>query len=271
MKHLSQYITEAFITEKQFEILQRTKVIPLSHLDPKAATIILYSGQKDGDKSDDVLFGKHASVAVDKLKAAQTEIIPEKAVQMALGMMLGKDLKIGGDLGSIISDDHYIMDGHHRWAATYLCDPSSHVEAMQINIPGVALVSVLNIITAGKYNRQGNPGKGNIKDFTGKVIGAILDDYILNGIPGQFPMTAEQVWERLGRVPGAQGDVDKGKHLMMKNADRLPKGIMPGAPARVDMPVIGPDEVHEVVRLINSGVVDITKPYSLETEEVLNK
>lgn len=264
MKSLSQSINEKFMP-----VWGKKEVLPLSTIDPKQAEAAIKTGQADGDKTDDTAAYKKVKVAVKKLKAAQTEIIPEKAIGMAIGMMLGSPTKIGGDLGSIISADFHIMDGHHRWAATYLCDPNATVEGTQIGLDGIPLVSALNIITKGLHKRSGNQGHGNIKDFTGKVIGAILDDYLANGIPGKFPISAEEVRERLGRVPGANGDVDKGKQLMCKNADALPKQIMKGAPARIDMPVIDPEEVKAAAEMLKKGEVDLTNPFSEETSKLL--
>lgn len=264
-------------TKKQSNIFRRMYAVitdtplPLKEVDPKLAKEVIKSGLKDGDKLDDSFVSKKTAVPVNKLKGAQTEIIPEKAIQMALGMMLSKEpTKIGGDLGSILSKDNYIMDGHHRWAATYLCDPTEKVEGTVIDLPGGELVTALNYITAGVYNRKGNPGKGNIKDFKSSVIGKILDDYIKNGIPGQYPISKDDVKLYLGRVPGANGDPLKGRDLMCKNADKLPKDILPGAPDRIDMPVINPEEVMEVATLIKKGAVDLVDPISDSVEKLLN-
>jgi hypothetical protein len=255
----------SFLNEAIDEVLQSTKAIPLSQINPVVAKKAVETGLQDGQIKDDQVTYKKATIPVNKLKGAQTEIIPEKAVQMALGMMLSQPLKIGGDLGSMISGDNYIMDGHHRWAATYLCDPKASVSGTQISLNGSLLVTALNVVTKGHFNRSGNPGKGDIKDFTSKVIKPILENYAENGIPGQYPMQATEVQTRLGRVPGANGDYLKGIDIMSKNADALPKDIMPGAPARVDMPVINPEEVHKVADDIAKGKVDITSPYANES------
>lgn len=259
------------IFEKKVPVWGKDVVIPLSKVSKRIADIAIDQGNEDGDKKDDPATHKKVSIAVKQLKAAQTEIIPEKAIGMAIGMMLGKKLSIGGDLGSIISADNYIMDGHHRWAATYLCDPSAKVECTKIDLDGIALVSVLNVITKAVHNRSGNEGKGNIKDFTSKVIGKVLDDYLENGIGGEYPISSEDIAERLGRVPGANGDTMKGREIMMSNADKLPKGIMPGAPARVDMPVIKPEEVKHAAELIKSGKIDITNPFSEKTDKAIKE
>lgn len=271
MKHIPTF--ESFINEKQEDgILNSPNAVPLSKIDRKLAKIAVGAGHHDGVKPDDSAVGKSVSIPVKNLRAAQTEIIPEKAIEMALGVMLNSNPpKIGGDLGSIVSNDNYIMDGHHRWAATFLCDPNAKVTATKIDLPGRELVTTLNIITVGLFNRGGNAGSGEIKDFTAAKIGKLVDNYILNGVLGKFPISAEQVKDRLGRVPGAKGNYELGKHLMMKNADALPKQIMPGAPARVDMPVIGPEEVKKVEALIANGDIDIKHPLSKEVSDEIYK
>lgn len=261
MKYVKTF--ESYLLEDFVEIHKMRDVIPLSKINKKAADASIGSGNKDGDGKDDIVGGKKASIAVKNLQAAQTEIIAEKAIGMAIGTMLNaKPTKIGGDLGSIVSKDNFIMDGHHRWAATFLCDPNAKVEATQIDLPGKSLVTALNTITVGMFNRGGNYGDGDIKDFTGKNIEKLLDNFFENGIQGKFPITPEQVKESLGNMPGANGDFEKGKALMIKNADSLPKKIMPGAPPRVEMPVIGPDEVEKVKQLLAKGEIDLTNPYS---------
>jgi hypothetical protein len=268
MKYVKTF--ESYLLEDSIEILKMRDVVPLSRINKKAANASIGKGGADGDRKDDVVGGKKASIAVKNLQAAQTEIIAEKAIGMAIGTMLNtKPTKIGGDLGSIVSEDNFIMDGHHRWAATFLCDPSAKVEATQIDLPGKSLVTALNTITVGMFNRGGNSGDGNIKDFTGKNIGSLLDNFLENGIQGKFPITPKQVKESLGNMPGANGDFKKGKALMMKNADSLPKKIMPGAPPRVEMPVIGPDEVAKVKQMLANGEIDLTNPYSDDVNKEL--
>ena len=33
----------------------------------------------------------------------------------------------GGNLGSMVSGDNHILDGHHRWAATLLAEPKAKI------------------------------------------------------------------------------------------------------------------------------------------------
>lgn len=252
------------------EILGKTDVIPLSQVPKDAAKAAMGAGKKDGDAGDDVAAGKKVSVAASALKAAQTEIIPEKALGMAIGMINKVGIFSGGpggDLESIISADNYIMDGHHRWAATYLADPGASITATQIDLPGKALVSALNVVTVGKFGRGGNAGKGNITNFKGGVFEKIIDDWKENGYTDDKgnTTTPEDVTKAMETLGG--GDFEKGKQTIMANADKLPKTIMPGAPPRIEMPVINGKEVDAVAKSIAAGEIDIKPPYSADVKD----
>jgi hypothetical protein len=253
----------------EIEVLGQEKPIPLSKIPTTVAKIAVSSGRKDNDQVDDIAMSKKASIPVKDLKPAQTEIIKEKAFGMAI-KFLDQGEWDGVDLEAIISSDNYIMDGHHRWAAVFLIDQNAKIAGTVINLPGPALVSVLNIITKS-MGRTGNPGQGDITTFTGKQFDPIITKALAEGVKGQYPIPAEKVRAAMAKVPGANGDVEKAKQLMIANADALPKQIMPDAPDRVDMPVIGPDEVQKISNVIRNGIVDFTKPYSPSTQANLNE
>ena len=231
------------------------------------------SGDADADKEDDkVTSKKDAPFKVSDLTPGQKDMVPSKAVGMAIGNLLkGKGKVSGLNLGSIISGDNVIMDGHHRWAGVYLCDPNASIEATQIMLPGAALISALNLATVGKLGvTTGNKGEGNIADFKAAKIGEILDAGLEKGFGGKFPLTAEQVKEGLGMMPSAGGDAEKGKQEMMKNAEAIGKtSVMSGAPERVEMPVIGEKEVAIVAKLLSLGKFDIKSPYSKATKAAM--
>jgi len=253
------------------EILGTTGVLPLSKVPKDAAKAAIGAGTKDGDPKDDAAPGSKKPFSASELKAAQTEIIPEKALGMAIGMINKTGIFTGGpggDLESIVSGDSppYIMDGHHRWAATFLADPSAKILATQIELPGKALVSALNVITVGQFGRGGNAGKGNIADFKGPVFGKLIDEWKEKGFTaGENKITPEDVTKAMETL--GDGDFEKGKQTIMANADKLPKDIMPGAPARIEMPVINGKEVDAVAKAIAAGEIDIKPPYSQDVKD----
>jgi len=91
--------------------------------DPKAKDFMT-SGEKDGNKDDDKATVKvPASVAASQAIPTQTNILLGKSLAMAIGGVKG------GDLDAWISTKGEILDGHHRWAATMLNDPSATLGA----------------------------------------------------------------------------------------------------------------------------------------------
>jgi uncharacterized protein (DUF433 family) len=112
----------------------------------------------------------------------------------------------------------------------------------------------------------GNKGKGDIQEFTPeKVKEAIemaLNDGTKKGLGQKWPaLTPEQVQEALSKIPGAEGDAEKGKSIMADNAAKLVKQKMPGAPSRKDMPVIDAEKVTAVVDYLKKGVADLKPPH----------
>jgi len=247
----------------------------LSTVDTATAKAAVSAGKKDGSEQDDKKIvskiKKDFSTAASNLKPGQTEVIAEKAASIAIGML--NSGKVGGPLGAIISGDMHIMDGHHRWAATVLVNPGATVSGLKIDIPGEALVGILNVYTKGALGRtSGNPGKGNIKEFTKEKIATVLDGFMQKGCKigvlddkggySEKDIDGEEVTKILGKMNGAKGDANKGKELMAANADKLNKDIPKWAPPRVDMPVINSDELNGLVKKLESGEFDIVAPYS---------
>jgi hypothetical protein len=253
-------------------VYQTTEPIPLSQIAAKkdGANAAVGGGAEDGDQSDDKIAGKRAYLTVSELKPAQTEVIKEKAFAMAIKSLL-RGKWDNTDLGAIISNDNYIMDGHHRWAALFLIDPKSKAQGTVIDLPGGPLVTALNVVTVGKLGiTTGNKGKGNVADFTGTNMAKVIDDAMINGTRGEYPIKAEDVKTALGKMPNANGNPQLGKEIMMKNADALPKQIMPGAPARVDMPVIDGDKVAMVQKMLEKGLIDLEAPYLAKVQKAFN-
>jgi hypothetical protein len=244
-----------------------TDAIPLSAVDKKAAQFAnAGGGEKDNNPDDDKVPFSKVSVAAGKLKPSQKEVVPAKAVAFAILALLKKQPMQdgpGGDLQAIISNDNYIMDGHHRWAATFLCDPSATLDATQIDLPGGALVTALNVVTKG-MGRTGNTGTGDISAFGGKPV---EDEIRLAAEKGIKGATAEEVTKALTDFGGS---VDGAVEKMLANAAKMPKSIPSWAPKRVDMPVINAPEVAAVAKKIAAGSVDIKPPYSPDVAKKVN-
>jgi len=241
------------------EVFGTTDAIPLSKVPADAAKIAFKGGKADGEAKDDQVINKSVTIPASNLKPSQKEIIPQKAVEFAFSAIMKiKPMQSGpgGNLGAIVSNDNYIMDGHHRWAATFLVDPTANLEATQIDLPGAALVTALNVVTKG-IGRSGKAGEGDIAQFGGKPIEDAINVVLEKGYWAQSdPEKCKKAFEEWGG-----GSVDEAKKKMIDNASKMPKSIPSWAPNRVDMPVINAPEVMTVAKAIAAGAVDIKAPY----------
>jgi hypothetical protein len=121
----------------------------------KEADDYMTSGIKDGKPSDDSVTVKvPAAVAASDAKPTQTNILLAKALGMAIGGMEG------GPINAWISTDGKILDGHHRWAATMLNNPSAKLGAagaIDIDAMGDEITALKHLTAIG--NALGNKTK----------------------------------------------------------------------------------------------------------------
>ncbi len=265
MKKLSDILKE--------DVLGKDEPIKLSDIpNAQTAKAVWQAGPVDGDDGDDKANTKSSTtVQVGALKPMQKEVIPDKALAFALGYLKNgvPDLD---DMEAIISNDMYIMDGHHRWAARTLIDPSAAVKVAAVDMPAADVVSALNLYTAA-LGKKGNQGRGDVTKFASSIP-ALLDKVRSEGNvgfdkKGQWPkIEASEVDELLGKVPGANGDADKGLSIMISNAKALPADKHPLAPDRIDMPVIDADkgDLTKVLKMLQKGDMDIKEPFDTTTK-----
>ena len=115
------------------------------------------SGAKDGKPNDDSVTVKvPAAVAASDAKPTQTNILLGKSLSMAIGGVEG------GNIEAWIGTDGSILDGHHRWAATMLNNPSAKLGAAgAIDMKGMGdQTTALKHLTA-IGNALGNKTKTN--------------------------------------------------------------------------------------------------------------
>jgi hypothetical protein len=209
----------------------------------------------------DVAKGGNISAAANTLKASQTTMDFGKFVGMAI-QMLGKigsfSNGAGGDLGAIISSDNYIMDGHHRWAATLMVDPTAQVGGIKINIPGEKLVGVLNVWTVA-HGGQGKPSDTELSSLTGDNVAAKFKEMASKG--GKYLPTSDEILKKFKE--NGFDSLDAAAAFVKKNWDSTANNrkIESWMPAKVDMPAIEPDQLSKVKTDIGSGKMDINPPF----------
>lgn len=226
----------------------------LDNVDPAVAVLMTESGSSSEDK---VSVSK-TSIKATALKPSQTTMVLEKAVGMAIGMLVSG--KIGGDLGALISSDDHIMDGHHRWAATIIAAGSKgNVGGYVASLPGKDLLKVLNVISKGAFGvRGGQPGKGSITQFTPDNTREILERSVEQGVRGDSPISADKFKEALEKKFGS---IEEGVDTMSNNVKLMHKSVPNWAPDRAQMPVITPHQVPAAANLLSSGDVDWNAPF----------
>lgn len=99
-------------------------------------------GIKDGEKKDDVIKTKVASVEAKKLKPIQTEIYLDKVIAGFKKFGVPKQSSPITKNTMIMSKNFYIIDGHHRWATLTLADSSIKMSALIIPLDIEELLTV---------------------------------------------------------------------------------------------------------------------------------
>ena len=79
---------------------------------------------------------------VGHLRASQDEILATKAIGMAGSYLDGDFSEIKNAI--VVSKDGYIVDGHHRWAALLMVDPSEEMNVIRIGVPIGPLLAMVN-------------------------------------------------------------------------------------------------------------------------------
>lgn len=258
--------------------------IRLSTVDPESAKDNVTKGDKDfdGEEADDVIqVDRSFSTPVSNLKPSQSSMNIGKAMGMAISMMMGKEadgMEPGGKLGAFISEDDYIMDGHHRWIATAMVDPSKEVVGFKVAFPGKELIAVLNAMTAGQFGiTKGKQGSGGFDQFEEGPIRKQLEIYAREGTPGEYGKSPEFVGNAIEKFTGKsveQGGIDAAVEKMVSNLNSVKPFTLPsGAPDREDMPVldtdVNSDAYTATIDALSTGKIDVNPPFHKDEDEAL--
>jgi hypothetical protein len=243
----------------------------LSQVKPKGARFMSKTGTKDGSGPDDVIGVSHKPqgvAPVGKLKPSQSSMNIEKAMAFVVNMLWpgNKGLNPGGDLGAFISNDGYIMDGHHRWVSTAMIDPTAQVGGYLVDFPGQQLVAVLNTMTKGLFGVQrGKPATGGFDQFTPEKMKEQLIKYAKAGV---WDMKPEDVMQVLQKFTGQQGEaaIDAAVQKMAQNLSSVTFDTPSWASDRVEMPVVDDDNVAIAAKALDGGQVNVNPPYKPKEE-----
>lgn len=244
------------------------KVFPqkLSQVKPKGARYMSRTGQADGSGEDDVIdvaYKPQGVAPVGKLKPSQSSMNIEKAMAFVLNMLWEGNQKLnpGGDLGAFISNDGYIMDGHHRWVSTAMIDPTAQVGGYLVDFPGQQLVAILNAMTKGLFGvNRGKPATGGFDQFTPEKMKEQLVKYAKGGV---WDMKPEDVMQVLQKFTGVEGEaaINAAVQKMVQNLSSVTFEVPSWASDRVDMPVVDDDNVAVAAKALDGGQINVNPPY----------
>jgi len=219
-----------------------------------------------GDPNDDkVASNTDFETAASNLNPSQKEIKLGQALGMAISMIgkLPGPFKDGpgGDLGAVISKDNYIMDGHHRWAASIFAQgPEIELGGTKIDMDGEELVQVLALMgDAFHPGERKKPSPHNIMSATIDDVNNFINKFVEDGI-GEFvdAETAKRVLEE------RFGSIEKAKAHFVSQLKNIQKEPPSWAQSRDKMPVLEPkdDEPEKVASAMAAGDVDVYYPYA---------
>ena len=238
----------------------------LQGVDPALAKEISQAGLKDGDPNDDKVPTKQKVMKSVSLKPSQTTMVVSDIVGVALEMLYLRDND--SDLGALVSSDNYILDGHHRWAASILAwGTQAKVKVWQAGVKGETLIKILNILSKGAYGvSTGNSGKGSIQNIVPGKIRAQLEEFLLKGrAHKKFAPSGDLVKKIL---KDNFGSVEKGIDMLSRRSKLIETSVPSWAPNRSNMPVIKRKNAPGAAKLLNQGVIDWHAPYSDSTSRM---
>ena len=99
-------------------------------------------GQKDGNKTDDVIEAQVLRVSAKDLKPLQSQIWLDKLVKNTIKFGTPEKGSPVTNTTIIMSKEGYILDGHHRWGQVMLSDPDLKMKVLQVPLDIDTLLKV---------------------------------------------------------------------------------------------------------------------------------
>jgi hypothetical protein len=238
----------------------------LSDVDPDTAREIVQAGLEKYDKmsKDDAIPVKPGKRSVKKLKPSQSSMNVGKALGMAISM-INKSGPFkggpGGNLGAFITNDDYIMDGHHRWISSYMVDPDAEVGGFIVDFPREELLAVLNTLTVGAFGvEKGKPASGGFDQFKPESIAKAVKAFAKSG--NEF-IKPDAVLKAAQTFTGQEGEaaITAMAEKFASNLATATLEVPAGSPERPDMPVIDSGNIEKAVQMLAVGAVDVNVPY----------
>ena len=106
----------------------------------------------------------------------------------------GSRRRKGGNLGSIVSKDGHILDGHHRYAATLFADPNAKIIGIEADLESVILCLCFVRYDAYGNKRRGEPTGGDLNIYDATIDDALAAIYSGNMNPKFYSREKAEGW-----------------------------------------------------------------------------
>ena len=204
--------------------------------------------------------GEVEKVKAKKLKPGQAAIYLDQVFSRILSNPKFTKKALKGkvkDSDILISEDNYIIDGHHRWCSAYILNPKCKLKCTRINLPIEVALPILNAIleaTGSEHQGQSGNKKYNVYDLTklNKVdlaenLAEIIDRVASVGLWGTGEKKEHMIQDLFKKLDKKiKGDIHPMNHFV-KNIHKLPRPEGNLAP-RKEMPQLDKKEINNILK-----------------------
>lgn len=160
---------------------------------------------------------KKIKIKLSKLKPSQNELNDDKVIE-------GLTNNNWKDRNYIVSEDNYLLDGHHSWASGLEIDSEKEVTAYKVSLPARELIRRSNLLKITKT-----------KDIDDNVVKSLLSNFVSRNELTQYldvnydtVISSETYNKVASNSPIAKGEIIKGEltNIVLNKSDLIFKSII---------------------------------------------
>jgi uncharacterized membrane protein (UPF0127 family) len=265
-----------FMSEATYRDIEQTFEKPLysftqdldSYLKEPKVKAVLDAGLADGDPNDDKISYTRGPVDIANLQPTQNVIGFDNSVQEGplenkydtLHTAFGPDAlaDVGGPI--VTYGSQYIIDGHHRWSATYAVNPDAKLDAINITPkPGFGPLDILKAVHTSIALKVDDVPRSQASAIN--LLQGVSYAGVLGKVEKYLTDKAADVWA----ANGLTTKEDIASHLHTNLEQIVAIGHVDGAPDRIDMPQAdsaGRGTEEDRIKDLTTGRINISPPYA---------
>lgn len=244
---------------KQMGVMNTDGKIDLQNMNKKIKDFLSIESNKkkfSQEIKENDINGEKIKIKAKKLNPGQTSIYLDQVISRILSNPDFVNDVIKGkikDRDILISEDNYVIDGHHRWCSAFILNPKCKIKCTRINLPIEIALPILNAIlkeSGSKDQELSGEDKNNVykladSEKLNEKLQKIIDK-----------MAKEDTWktgldenELIDKFYKKLYDINKKNPVeyLAKNIEKLPKP-MSEFTERKEMPQLKKQEVEKIVK-----------------------